>query len=82
MDIMINMSTTENPLNLSGEFGIKANNSSNSSWVNGSIYECTPLIETAHNVDYSWMVLEFAKILYGLVFLVGLFGNSLVIYVV
>jgi len=28
------------------------------------------------------LVLEFAKILYGLVFLVGLFGNSLVIYVV
>ena len=28
------------------------------------------------------MVLEIAKLLYGLVFLVGLFGNSLVIYVV
>ncbi len=31
---------------------------------------------------YPALMLEFAKILYGIVFLVGLFGNSLVIYVV
>lgn len=31
---------------------------------------------------YPILVLEFAKILYGIVFIVGLFGNSLVIYVV
>lgn len=33
-------------------------------------------------VGYPVLVLEFAKILYGIVFLVGLFGNTLVIYVV
>jgi len=33
-------------------------------------------------VGYPVLVLEFAKIFYGIVFLVGLFGNSLVIYVV
>jgi hypothetical protein len=31
---------------------------------------------------YPVLILEFAKILYGIIFLVGLFGNELVIYVV
>lgn len=81
---MINMFTTENGLRMEwpDQLSIKPENGSvNFTWSPGSHNGCS-YQETAQDVDYSWMVLEFAKILYGLVFLVGLFGNSLVIYVV
>lgn len=48
---------------------------------NQSLMDCQ-FQESIATTNYSAMVLEFAKILYGIVFLVGLFGNSLVIYVV
>jgi hypothetical protein len=46
---------------------------------------CNDFIEDEEIVStagYPVSILEFAKILYGIVFLVGLFGNQLVIYVV
>ena len=61
------------------------NTSLNFSWDTASdfpYYAGCPYQESVSSVNYSSMVLEFAKILYGIVFVVGLFGNSLVIYVV
>lgn len=48
---------------------------------NRSLMDCQ-FQESISTTNYSSMVLEFAKILYGIVFIVGLFGNTLVIYVV
>jgi hypothetical protein len=50
--------------------------------MNNSNYDSIEDNEELATVGYPVSVLEFAKIFYGIVFLVGLFGNSLVIYVV
>lgn len=73
---MTSLSTTFSP-NLS----LSANNLS-SPITGQSCNDTAEDNEIFPTVGYPVLVLEFAKILYGLVFLVGLFGNTLVIYVV
>ncbi|XP_054155240.1 somatostatin receptor type 5-like [Oppia nitens] len=84
-DVIGNTSTTDCQLNMSLQ-NMSSNNynplqTSNSSSLYG--INCSePPYEMPPSVGYPVLVLEFAKILYGIVFLVGLFGNTLVIYVV
>ncbi|KAJ6217034.1 hypothetical protein RDWZM_008191 [Blomia tropicalis] len=64
---------------------VSINETANTSWssVDITYFGDCPYNESIPSVDNSSStVIEFAKILYGIVFLVGFFGNSLVIYVV
>ncbi|CAG2177105.1 unnamed protein product, partial [Oppiella nova] len=76
---------TTNDMSVPLNTTLSPNMYASASALNGSLngQNCNDTYEEIFpTVGYPVLVLEFAKILYGIVFLVGLFGNSLVIYVV